>query len=132
MGLAAPQVGVNVRLMVFNPEGKRGQVRVHRPDSIMRRTQALLMQALPSGAAHSGCCRCRWLSSVRLSRIFFLQGGSNLQGGSLFKNQGEELVLANPRIISSSRNQELGEEGCLSFLKLNSDQLIRADVEVPS
>jgi len=40
-------------------------------------------------------------------------------------------VLANPRIISSSRNQELGEEGCLSFLKLNSDQLIRADVEVP-
>lgn len=24
MGLAAPQVGVNVRLMVFNPTGKRG------------------------------------------------------------------------------------------------------------
>ena len=25
MGLAAPQVGVNVRLMVFNAEGKRGE-----------------------------------------------------------------------------------------------------------
>ncbi len=130
MGLAAPQVGVNVRLMVFNPEGNRGQVRVHRPDSMTRRTQALLMQALPSAlltqgaAGSSGCLQCGFPG-------FPLQGGSNLQGGSLFKNQGEELVLANPRIISSSRNQELGEEGCLSFLKLNSDQLIRADVEVP-
>ena len=26
MGLAAPQVGINVRLMVFNPEGEPGQV----------------------------------------------------------------------------------------------------------
>lgn len=25
MGLAAPQVGVNVRLMVYNPTGERGQ-----------------------------------------------------------------------------------------------------------
>lgn len=25
MGLAAPQVGVNVRLMVYNPEGKKGE-----------------------------------------------------------------------------------------------------------
>ncbi len=25
VGLAAPQVGVNVRLMVFNPSGKRGE-----------------------------------------------------------------------------------------------------------
>jgi Polypeptide deformylase len=68
VGLAAPQVGVSVRLMVFNAAGERGQ--------------------------------------------------------------GEELVLANPRIISSSRKQELGEEGCLSFLKLNSRELILADVEV--
>lgn len=68
VGLAAPQVGVSVRLMVFNAAGEHGQ--------------------------------------------------------------GEELVLANPRIISSSRKQELGEEGCLSFLKLNSSELILADVEV--
>lgn len=68
VGLAAPQVGINVRLMVFNPAGERGQ--------------------------------------------------------------GEELVLANPRIISSSRKLELGEEGCLSFLKRNSSELILADVEV--
>ena len=27
VGLAAPQVGVNVRLMVYNPEGKRGEGR---------------------------------------------------------------------------------------------------------
>ena len=68
VGLAAPQVGVSVRLMVFNPAGERGQ--------------------------------------------------------------GEELVLANPRIVSTSRKLELGEEGCLSFLKLNSRELILADVEV--
>lgn len=67
VGLAAPQVGVSVRLMVFNPAGERGQ--------------------------------------------------------------GEELVLANPRIVSTSRKLELGEEGCLSFLKLNSRELILADVE---
>lgn len=68
VGLAAPQVGINVRLMVFNPTGERGQ--------------------------------------------------------------GDELVLANPRIISASRKQELGEEGCLSFLKHNTRELILADVEV--
>jgi peptide deformylase len=45
------------------------------------------------------------------------------------RGAGEELVMANPRIISSSRKQEAGEEGCLSFLKLNSNQLILADVE---
>lgn len=67
VGLAAPQVGINVRLMVFNPTGERGQ--------------------------------------------------------------GDELVLANPRIISASRKQELGEEGCLSFLKHNTRELILADVE---
>ena len=28
MGLAAPQVGVNVRVMVFNPTGRRGEEEV--------------------------------------------------------------------------------------------------------
>ena len=68
VGLAAPQVGVNVRLMVFNPAGRRGE--------------------------------------------------------------GEELVLVNPRIISSSKGRELAEEGCLSFHRLGTNDLIRADVEV--
>lgn len=68
VGLAAPQVGVNVRLMVFNPEGKRGE--------------------------------------------------------------GEELVLCNPRIISSSKGLGWHEEGCLSFRRLQDDDLIKADVEV--
>ena len=68
MGLAAPQVGVNVRLMVFNPAGKRGE--------------------------------------------------------------GEELVLVNPRIVSVSKGRELAEEGCLSFHRLGTRDLIRADVEV--
>ncbi len=45
--------------------------------------------------------------------------------------KGEELVLANPRIIRASRRRELGEEGCLSFLKLGTTDLILADVEVP-
>lgn len=67
VGLAAPQVGVNIRLMVFNAEGERGK--------------------------------------------------------------GEELVLANPRIISSSRSQDLQEEGCLSFRKLKSSELILGDVK---
>lgn len=68
MGLAAPQVGVNVRLMVFNPAGRRGE--------------------------------------------------------------GEELVLANPRIVSVSKGRDLAEEGCLSFHRLGTRDLIRADVEV--
>ena len=68
MGLAAPQVGVNVRLMVFNPAGRRGE--------------------------------------------------------------GEELVLANPRIASVSKGRDLAEEGCLSFHRLGTRDLIRADVEV--
>ena len=68
VGLAAPQVGVNVRLMVFNPAGRRGE--------------------------------------------------------------GEELVLVNPRIVSTSKGRELAEEGCLSFHRLGTKDLIRADVEV--
>ena len=68
VGLAAPQVGVNVRLMVFNPAGRRGE--------------------------------------------------------------GEELVLANPRIVSVSKGRDLAEEGCLSFHRLGTRDLIRADVEV--
>jgi len=68
VGLAAPQVGVNVRLMVFNPAGRRGE--------------------------------------------------------------GEELVLANPRIVSVSKGRELAEEGCLSFHRLGTRDLVRADVEV--
>ena len=68
VGLAAPQVGVNVRLMVFNPAGARGE--------------------------------------------------------------GEELVLVNPRIVTTSKGRQLGEEGCLSFVRLGTSDLIRADVEV--
>eukprot|EP00951_Prasinocladus_malaysianus_P007248 scaffold52096_cov30-Prasinocladus_malaysianus.AAC.1 len=53
VGLAAPQVGVNVQLMVFNPEGIKGH--------------------------------------------------------------GEEFILCNPRIISTGKDSDIDEEGCLSF-----------------
>lgn len=59
VGLAAPQVGVNVRLMVFNPEGEKGK--------------------------------------------------------------GQEYILVNPRVVSSSKRQVLGEEGCLSFPRIFGD-----------
>ncbi|CAG9465161.1 unnamed protein product [Pedinophyceae sp. YPF-701] len=59
VGLAAPQVGVNVRLMVFNEVGERGK--------------------------------------------------------------GEEVVLINPRIVTKSKKQVLGEEGCLSFPGIYGD-----------
>ena len=62
VGLAAPQVGVNVRLMVFNESGKR--------------------------------------------------------------NSQHEMVLINPKVVSSNRQHSLFEEGCLSFPR------IFADVEV--
>ncbi|KAK9795524.1 hypothetical protein WJX73_007885 [Symbiochloris irregularis] len=64
VGLAAPQVGVNVRLMVFNETGKRGAK--------------------------------------------------------------EELVLVNPKIVSTNKQNSWYEEGCLSFPK------IFADVERPT
>lgn len=67
VGLAAPQVGVNVRLMVFNALGVRGD--------------------------------------------------------------GEELVLANPRVISSSSETDLQEEGCLSFRRLKTSELLHGDVQ---
>jgi Polypeptide deformylase len=66
VGLAAPQVGVNVRLMVFNGEGERGK--------------------------------------------------------------GEELVLANPRIVSTGKRSEIAEEGCLSFTL--GGEMVLGDIEV--
>ena len=71
VGLAAPQVGVNVRLMVFNPEGPeaRGQ-------------------------------------------------------------KQHEMILVNPRIVSSSKSTALFQEGCLSFQDLARDKHINGDVEV--
>ena len=39
-------------------------------------------------------------------------------------------MLANPRIVSTGRKMEFAEEGCLSFLKLGSKELILADIEV--
>jgi hypothetical protein len=66
VGLAAPQVGVNVRLMVFNEAGERGK--------------------------------------------------------------GEEMVLANPRIISSGRKGWTEQEGCLSFVR--GKEQVLGDVEV--
>lgn len=67
VGLAAPQVGVNLRLMVFNAAGERGK--------------------------------------------------------------GEEMVLANPRIVSSSKRSDTLEEGCLS-LRLG-ETVINGDVTRP-
>lgn len=59
VGLAAPQVGVNVRLMVFNESGEKGK--------------------------------------------------------------GEELVLVNPRVLSTNSAESLFEEGCLSFPSIYGD-----------
>jgi peptide deformylase len=66
VGLAAPQVGVNLRLMVFNAKGERGK--------------------------------------------------------------GEEIVLANPRIISTNKKRLADEEGCLSFKY--GREMVLGDVEV--
>ena len=60
VGLAAPQVGVNVRLMVFNPTGDAGK-----PE--------------------------------------------------------DEVVLVNPRVVSTGGGLEVGEEGCLSFPGIYGD-----------
>lgn len=66
MGLAAPQVGVNVRLMVFNPD----------PD----------------------------------------------------RDAKNELVLVNPRIISSSKARSVYDEGCLSFPKTFGDVYVSGSI----
>lgn len=68
VGLAAPQVGVNVRMMVYNQEGKRGE--------------------------------------------------------------GEEHILVNPKIISTSKTTDVMEEGCLSFQDLKTDLHIKGEVTV--
>lgn len=59
VGLAAPQVGVNVRVMVFNETGRRGS--------------------------------------------------------------DKEMVLVNPKVVSTNKQQEDMEEGCLSFPRLFAD-----------
>lgn len=66
--MAAPQVGVNVRMMVYNQEGKKGE--------------------------------------------------------------GQEHILVNPRIISTSKSTDVMEEGCLSFQDLSTDLHIKGNVTV--
>lgn len=66
MGLAAPQVGVNVRLMVFNETGDK-------------------------------------------------------------EKRDKEVVLVNPRIVSSSKDAKVFEEGCLSFPKIYGDVIVSHD-----
>lgn len=68
VGLAAPQVGVNIRLMVWNESGKKGE--------------------------------------------------------------GQEVVLVNPRIISSSKDNKVFEEGCLSFPNIYGDVIRPSKVKV--
>lgn len=68
VGLAAPQVGVNLRLMVFNPEGDRSK-----PE--------------------------------------------------------DEVVLVNPRIVSTSGPMRPFEEGCLSFPGIFGDVLVSGFVD---
>ena len=43
-------------------------------------------------------------------------------------NKGEEIVLANPRIISTAKTTNLGEEACLSFK--HGGDIVKGDVEV--
>lgn len=66
VGLAAPQVGINIRLMVFNEAGERGK--------------------------------------------------------------GEEMVLANPRIIKTGKRTTVEQEACLSFK--TKTETVLGDVEV--
>ena len=68
VGLAAPQVGVNVRMMVYNQEGKRGE--------------------------------------------------------------GQEYILVNPKIVSTSKSTDVMEEGCLSFQDIGKDLHIKGEVTV--
>jgi len=63
VGLAAPQVGVNQRLLVYNPEGVKGK--------------------------------------------------------------GVEVVLCNPVLVEASAEQELFEEGCLSFPGIYANIMVR-------
>ena len=69
VGLAAPQVGINRRLMVYNPEGAPGE--------------------------------------------------------------GEETVLCNPVLVESSAEEDLFEEGCLSFPEIYADVKVRAPLLAP-
>lgn len=62
MGLSAPQVGVNYRVMVYNPEGVKGE--------------------------------------------------------------GVEYVLVNPKIVSSSKKEDVFREGCLSFPEIHADVVV--------
>lgn len=42
------------------------------------------------------------------------------------KGQGTEVILVNPRIVSSSGGSEVFEEGCLSFPSLYADVVVSA------
>ena len=46
------------------------------------------------------------------------------------RGAGQEYILCNPRIISTGKNTEVGEEGCLSFPNIVDGGLILGDVEV--
>lgn len=48
------------------------------------------------------------------------------------KGEGQEWILVNPRIVSSSKGSDVMEEGCLSFQDQSKDLYITGDVRVCS
>ena len=94
VGLAAPQLGVNRRLMVFNPEGdpKRWVSEVRR-----------LHSKPPPGRQPQPPCRSPPPPSFP----------SDLGA--------RQVVLCNPEIIESSDATDVEEEGCLSFPGFTAD-----------
>ena len=107
VGLAAPQVGVNVRLMVFNEAGGCHpplppaalclRDSLHSPPPLPPFSHATPRHATPR---HAIPC-----------------------AGE--RGKGSEVVLVNPRIVSAGGPREIFEEGCLSFPQLYADVVVR-------
>lgn len=103
VGLAAPQVGVNVRLMVFNERGDRRE------------------------CGEGGCVR--WRCNDSAAAVSNSPGPSTPCKPPLAvpcsAGKGEEVVLVNPQIVGYGEEAVVFEEGCLSFPELYGDVEVR-------
>lgn len=118
VGLAAPQVGVNVRLMVFNEAGEKGKGEEVRGGGRRRVPIVGCAPSLPAGAdfaaggAASLCAAPLPLTPAALA-------------SPRCSSTPPQIVLVNPQVVKVGRSTNLFEEGCLSFPNIYADVEVR-------
>lgn len=107
VGLAAPQVGFNIRLMVFKDLW------------VCATAPPLTAPTLKPPSRDDGVGLAAPQVGVNIRLMVFNEFGPEAKGGP------SETVLVNPEIVMRSRRAEREEEGCLSFPKIYAEVEVR-------